>query len=75
MDGALLLNVVVHKGSFILELLATEDKSLRVKGDSFFVLDLDLQGFDCVGLLNINGVGLAGESFHEDLHILKSRVV
>jgi hypothetical protein len=35
-----LLDVVVRKGSAILELLAGEDKSLLVRGDSLLVLDL-----------------------------------
>jgi len=68
MEGAFLLDVVVLKGSAILELLTSEDKSLLVWGDSFLVLDLGLHGLDAVSLLNLKGDGLAGESLHEDLH-------
>jgi hypothetical protein len=39
-EGRLLLDVVVRKGSAILELLTGEDKSLLVRGDSLLVLDL-----------------------------------
>ena len=40
MEGGLLLNVVVRKGSSILELLTSEDKSLLVWGNTFFILNL-----------------------------------
>jgi len=68
MESALLLDVVVLKGSAILELLSSEDESLLVWGDSFLVLDLGLHSFDGVGLLNLKGNSLAGKGLHEDLH-------
>jgi len=66
--GRLLLNVVVLEGSAVLELLASEDESLLVWGDSFLVLDLGLDGLDAVGLLDFKGDSLASEGLHEDLH-------
>ena len=43
MKGGFLLDVVVSEGSSVFELFSSEDKSLLIWGDSFFVLDL---GFD-----------------------------
>ena len=39
-EGALLLNVVVGEGAAVLELLAGEDQTLLVRGDSLLVLNL-----------------------------------
>ena len=68
MEGRLLLNVVVRKGSAILELLSSEDKSLLVWWDTFLVLDLGLDVLNGVGWLDIEGDGLSSESLDEDLH-------
>jgi len=40
--GGLLLDIVVGEGSAILELLAGEDQTLLIRGDSLLVLDLGL---------------------------------
>jgi len=68
MEGGLLLDIVIREGSSIFELLSSEDESLLVWGDSFFVLDLSLDGFDRVGLLNFKSDSLSGEGLDEDLH-------
>ena len=68
MEGRFLLDVVVLKGSSVFELLSSEDESLLVWGNSFLVLDLGLNGFNGVGLLNLEGNGLTSESLDEDLH-------
>merc|ERR1711977_605603 len=47
--GGLLLDVVVLKGAAILELLASEDETLLVRGDALLVLDLGLDGLNGVG--------------------------
>ena len=39
-EGGLLLNVVVGESAAILELLASEDQSLLIGGNTLFVLDL-----------------------------------
>jgi len=67
-EGRLLLNVVVRKGSSILKLLSGEDESLLVWWDSFFVLDLSLDVLDGVSWLDIEGDGLTSEGLDEDLH-------
>ena len=68
MEGRLLLDVVVRKGSAILELLSSEDKSLLVWWDTFLVLNLGLDVLNGVSWLNIEGDGLTSESLDEDLH-------
>ena len=68
MESGLLLNVVVREGAAVLELLASEDKTLLVRGDTFLVLDLLLHSLDGVRGFNLEGDGLPGEGLHEDLH-------
>jgi len=52
-----LLDVVVRKGAAILELFASEDETLLIRGDSLLVLDLGLDVVDGVRRLNIEGDG------------------
>jgi len=68
MEGGLLLNVVVRKGSAVLKPLAGEDEALLIGGDALLVLDLGLDILDGVRRLNVEGDGLAGQSLDEDLH-------
>merc|ERR1711881_639007 len=68
MEGGLLLDVVVRKGSAILELLFSEDESLLIGRDAFLVLDLGLNVLDGVAWLDLKGDGLSGKGLHEDLH-------
>jgi len=68
MEGGLLLDIVVSKGSAILQLLASEDQSLLVRGDALLVLDLGLHVVNGVGALHLQGDGLPSEGLHEDLH-------
>jgi hypothetical protein len=48
-EGGFLLDVVISKGSAVLELSASEDESLLVGRDSLHVLDSGLDVFDGVG--------------------------
>ena len=68
MQGGLLLDVVVRKGTAILELLAREDEALLIRGDALLVLDLGLDVLDRVGRLHVERDGFAREGFDEDLH-------
>ena len=68
MKGRFLLDVVIGKGSSIFKLLTSEDKSLLIWWDTFFVLDLGLDVLNSVCWLDIEGDGLTGESLDEDLH-------
>ena len=67
-EGGLLLDVVVGKSAAVLELLAGEDKTLLVRGNTFLVLDLGLHVLDGVGGLDIKGDGLTREGLDENLH-------
>ena len=62
------MDVVIGKGSSILKLLSSEDKSLLIWRDTFLVLDLGLDVLNGVCWLDIKGDGLTGEGLDEDLH-------
>jgi len=66
--GGLFLDVVVREGSSIFELFTSEDQSLLIWWDSFFVLDFGLDVFDGVGRLDLEGNGLTGQGFYKNLH-------
>merc|ERR1712012_914176 len=68
MEGGLLLDVVIGKGSSILELLTGEDKSLLIGRNTFLVLDLGLDVLNGVRWLHIKGDGLSSKGLDEDLH-------
>ena len=68
MEGRLLLDVVIRKGSAVLELLSSEDESLLVGWDTLLVLDLGLDVLNGVCWLNVEGDGLTSEGLDEDLH-------
>jgi hypothetical protein len=67
MESGLLLNVVVGEGATIFELLAGEDQSLLVRGDTLLVLDLGLDVVNGVGRLNLEGDRLSREGLDENL--------
>ena len=58
-EGRLLLDVVIGESAAVLELLAGEDETLLIRGDSLLVLDLGLDIVDGVRRLNIERDGLA----------------
>jgi len=60
-QSALLLDVIVLESAAVLELLASEDQTLLIRGDALLVLDLGLDGVDGVGALNLEGDGFACE--------------
>ncbi len=66
--GWLLLNVIVRESSSVLELLSSEDKSLLIGRDTFFILDLGLHVLDGVRWFDVEGDGLTGQGLNEDLH-------
>merc|ERR1719195_2391643 len=67
-EGGLLLDVIVRKSASILKLFSSEDQTLLIGRDSFFVLDLGLHIGNGVRGLHIQGDGLARQGLHEDLH-------
>jgi len=67
-QGWFLLNVIVRKGSAILQLLYRKDKPLLVWWNSLFVLDLCFHIRDCIGRLNVQRNRLPCKSLDKDLH-------
>ena len=67
MERGLLLDVVVREGAAILELLAGEDKTLLIRGDTLLVLDLLLDVVDGVRRLHLKGDGLTRKGLDENL--------
>merc|ERR1711962_1535382 len=61
MEGGFLLDVVITQGATIFKLLTSEDQTLLIWWDSFFVLDLGLDVIDGVTGLNLKGDGLASQ--------------
>jgi hypothetical protein len=60
-------NEFLPQSAAILELLASEDKSLLIRGDALLVLDLLLDVLDRVRRLHVKGNGLTGKGLHENL--------
>ena len=69
MEGSLLLDVVVAQSARILQLFASKNEALLIRGDALLVLDLALDGLDGVGGLDIESDGLASQCLGEDLHM------
>ena len=60
MESRFLLDVVIGKSTTVLELLAGEDQTLLVGGNTLLVLDLRLDVVDGVAGLHLKGDSLAG---------------
>ena len=68
MQSGFLLNVVVGKGTAVLELLAGEDQALLVRRNALLVLDLGLHIVDGIAGLDLKSDGLAGDYREEVRH-------
>ena len=68
MKRGLLLNVVVAQSAPVLQLLASEDKSLLVRWNALLILDLGLHVVNGVRRLNLQRDRLPREGLDEDLH-------
>ena len=66
--GGLLLDVVIGEGSAVFQLLSSEDKSLLIRWDTFFVLNLGLDILNGVCWLNIKSNSLSSKGLDENLH-------
>jgi len=71
--GGLFLDIVVRKSSSIFELFSSENESLLLWRDSFFVLDLGLDVLDSVVWFDIQGDRFSGQSLDKDLHSTTSK--
>lgn len=62
MKSGFLLNVVIGQSTAIFQLLSSENQSLLIRRDSFFILDFLFDILDGIGGFHIQSDGLAGES-------------
>ncbi len=68
MKGRLLLDIIIRQGTSIFQLLASENESLLVRGDTLLVLNLSLHILDGVTGLNLMGDGFARQGLDKNLH-------
>jgi hypothetical protein len=57
-----LLNVVIRKSATVFELLPREDKTLLIRWNTLFILDLRLHVVNCVARLDFQSDGFASEA-------------
>ena len=65
MQGRFFLDVIIRQSSAILELLASEDQSLLIRGNAFLILNLRLNVIDGIGGLYLEGDSLSGEGLDD----------
>merc|ERR1712137_991514 len=68
MKSGFLLDVVIRQSTAIFQLLASENQTLLIRGDSFLVLNLSLHILNGVRRLDIKGDGLTRQCLHKNLH-------
>merc|ERR1712223_2134979 len=68
MESRLFLDVIIGQSPTVLQLLASKDQPLLIRGDSFLILNLSLDILNTVAGFNLQGDGFAGKGLHEDLH-------
>ncbi|RHN62382.1 hypothetical protein MtrunA17_Chr4g0046811 [Medicago truncatula] len=68
MEGGFLLDVIISKGTPILQLLASKNQTLLVWWDSFLVLNFCLNIVYGIRTLHLKGDRLSSESLHKYLH-------
>ena len=74
-EGGLLLDVVVGQSAAVLQLLASKNQPLLVRGDSFLILDLLFDGSNHVRRLDVEGDGLARQGLGENLHAASNSIL
>jgi hypothetical protein len=67
-DNEMGIDLLVAQGTTILELLSSEDETLLVGRDALLVLNFGLDIVDSIRGFDLEGNGLSGEGFNEDLH-------
>jgi hypothetical protein len=68
MESGFLLNVIIGEGSSVFQLFSCKNKSLLIRGNSFFVLDLGLDVFNGIRGFDFQSDSLSSKSFNENLH-------
>jgi hypothetical protein len=66
--SGLFLDVIVGESSAIFKLLSSEDESLLIRWDTFFILNFSLDIFNGICWLNIKCDGFTSKCLDEDLH-------
>ena len=66
-ESRLLLNIVVRKGTAVLQLLSSKDQALLIRGNAFLVLNLGLDIVNRVGRFDVERNCLASQGFDENL--------
>lgn len=74
MKSGLFLDVIVTQSPSIFELFASEDQTLLVRWDTFFVLNLGFDILNGVRRFDLESNGLTGQGFDEDLHFGRREV-
>lgn len=68
MEGRFLLDVIIGQGAAILKLLSSEDQTLLVWGDAFFILNFALYIIDGIRRFHLQGNSLSCEGFDNCLY-------
>jgi hypothetical protein len=68
MKSRFLMDVIIGERTTILELLSSEDETLLIRGDAFFVLNFGLHIVDRVRGLDLQGDRFARKGLKKDLH-------
>ena len=69
-ERTLFLDIVVREGATVLQLFASEDETLLVRGNAFLVLDLLFYVLDRVRTLAVESDCFASKCLNEDLHVI-----
>ena len=75
MKRYILLNIVDVKSSTVVQLLPSKDKSLLVRWNSFFVLDLQFHTFGRIAGFDIQSDCFTRQYFHKDLKWILNFVI
>jgi hypothetical protein len=68
MKSGFFLNIIVRQSSSIFELFSSENKSLLVRWNAFFILNFGFYIFNGIRSLNVKGNGFASQSLNKNLH-------
>ncbi len=72
MKSRFLLDIVVSKSAIVFKLFASEDKTLLIGRNAFFILNFLLDAFNRIRRFNGKSNGLTSKCFDEYLHLYGS---
>jgi hypothetical protein len=67
-ESRFFLDVIVAESSSIFKLFTSENESLLIGWDSFFVLDFSFYVFNCISCIYFESDCFSSKSFDKDLH-------